>query len=283
MTRIAFLGTGLLGSAFVEAAVERGENVTVWNRTDAKARALEPLGVRVASTPAEAVRGADVVHLVLKDDEVVEDVIALLRAGLEKHAIILDHTTTQPAPTAERSERLNGEGVAYLHCPVFIGPMAARKSEGSILASGRRDLFEAVKDHLERMATRVEFLGERPDLAAVHKLCGNAMIIGITAVVADVMAIATGSGVPATEALRSTEFFNPAGTITGRGGRMARRELTATFELTMARKDVQLMIDTAGDIPLATLRSIAARMDELIAAGHGHEDLSAIGRESVGA
>lgn len=64
---------------------------------------------------------------------------------------------------------------------------------------------------------------------------------------------------------------------------MARRELTATFELTMARKDVQLMIDTAGDIPLATLRSIAARMDELIAAGHGHEDLSAIGRESVGA
>src|SRR5689334_10992720 len=53
MTRIAFLGTGLLGSAFVEAAAKRGEEITVWNRTAAKARALESLGVRVAKSPAE--------------------------------------------------------------------------------------------------------------------------------------------------------------------------------------------------------------------------------------
>src|SRR5438045_3670711 len=100
MTRIAFLGTGLLGSGFVEAAAKRGDDITVWNRTAEKARALEQFGVKVAATPADAVRGAASVHLVLRDDAVVEDVIEQLRPGLGRDAIILDHTTTQPALTA---------------------------------------------------------------------------------------------------------------------------------------------------------------------------------------
>ena len=137
MTTIAFLGTGLLGSAFVEAAVQRGDQVTVWNRTADKARALEAIGARAAATPADAVRGAERVHLVLKDDAVVDAVIAQLRPGLGADAVIVDHTTTQPALTAERSRRLNAAGVRYLHCPVFIGPAAARKAQGTIQASRR--------------------------------------------------------------------------------------------------------------------------------------------------
>ena len=61
-------------------------------------------------------------HLVLKDDETVESVVAEFRAALAPGAIIVDHTTTQPALTAERAVRLNAEGVRYIHCPVFIGP-----------------------------------------------------------------------------------------------------------------------------------------------------------------
>src|SRR5688500_13244054 len=164
MTHIAFLGTGLLGSAFVEAAAKRGDRITVWNRTADKARALEPLGVRVASTPAEAVRGAARVHLVLKDDAVVDDVVAALRPGLGRDAIVVDHTTTQPARTSERARRLAAEGVRYLHCPVFIGPAAAREGKGTILVSGPRPLYDAVHDDLARMAAKVEYVGERPDL-----------------------------------------------------------------------------------------------------------------------
>ena len=111
MTQIAFLGTGLLGSGFIEAAAKRGgDQITVWNRTIDKARSLEQFGVRVAATPADAVRGATRVHLVLKDDAVVEEVIAALRPGLDRRAVIVDHTTTQPALTAARSRRLNAEG-----------------------------------------------------------------------------------------------------------------------------------------------------------------------------
>jgi len=282
MSHIAFLGTGLLGGALAEAAAKRGDHVTAWNRTAEKARALEQFGVRVAKTPADAVRGATLVHLVLKDDAVVDEVIAALRPGLARNAIILDHTTTQPALTASRARRLDGEGVDYLHCPVFIGPAAARASKGTIMVSGPRALFDVVRGDLARMAERLEYLGERPDLAATYKLCGNAFIIGISALVADVLAIAAGSRVAPLDALRVAELFNPAATIAGRGRAMAEANFSPSFELVMARKDVRLMIETAGSHPLTALPAIAARMDALIAEGYGGDDLAVIGKEAVG-
>ena len=281
MTDIAFLGTGLLGSALAEAAARRGDRITVWNRTIEKARALEPSGIRVADTPADAVRGAARVHLVLKDDAVVEEVVAALRPGLAPDTIIVDHTTTQPALTAARAQRLNAEGVRYLHCPVFIGPAAAREGQGTVLASGPQALFDEVKDALARMAQRVEYFGERPDLAAVYKLCGNAFIIGINALVADVLSVAAGAGAAPADALRVVEFFNPAAAISGRGKKMAAGDFTASFELAMARKDVRLMLETAGTHPLGALPSIAERMDALIAEGLGGEDLAVMGKDAV--
>jgi 3-hydroxyisobutyrate dehydrogenase-like beta-hydroxyacid dehydrogenase len=277
MTRIAFLGTGLLGSAFVEAAARRGEHVTVWNRTMEKALALQSLGAHVASTPAEAVRDVESVHLVLKDDDVVEEIVGQLRPGLGRDAIILDHTTTQPARTAERSRRLNSEGVHYLHCPVFIGPAAARAGKGTILVAGPRALYDARETELARMATRVEFVGDRADLAAVYKLCGNAFIIGISALAADVFTIAASAKVAPDEALRILDLFDPGAVIAARGKNIATGNFTPSFELAMARKDVRLMLETAGNAPLAALPGISARMDDLINQGHGDEDLSVLG------
>jgi 3-hydroxyisobutyrate dehydrogenase-like beta-hydroxyacid dehydrogenase len=208
-------------------------------------------------------------------------VIATLRPGLAPNAIIVDHTTTQPGRTAARATRLRAEGVRYLHCPVFMGPAAARVNQGIVLASGAQDLFDAVKGELGRMGTRLEYLGERPDLAAVYKLCGNAYIIGIAALVADVFAVAGGSGVRPTDALRITEFFNPTAIISGRGKNMAAGNFAPSFELTMARKDLRLMIETAGDTEMISLPAIAARMDALIASGHGADDLGVIGQDAV--
>ena len=281
MSTIAFLGTGLLGSALIEAASTRGDTVTVWNRTSAKARRLAAFGVSVADTPANAVRDAVRVHLVLKDDAAVEETIAALRPGLARDAIVIDHSTTQPTLTAERALRLNAEGVRYLHCPVFIGPAAARKSEGSILVSGPHALFDVVRPALERMATKVHYFGERPDLAAVYKLFGNTFIIGVSALVADVFSIAASAGVSPLDSLQVLELVNPFTTIAGRGRNMAAGNYTPSFELAMARKDVRLMMETADPLPLAVLPSIAARMDSLIATGHGDSDLAVLGVAAI--
>jgi 3-hydroxyisobutyrate dehydrogenase len=253
----------------------------VWNRTRSKADALGALGATVADTPADAVRGAERVHLVLKDDEVVEEVVAALRPGLSPAAIICDHTTTQPAFTAERAQRLMAEGVHYLHCPVFIGPAAARLAQGIIMASGPEALFAQVKPALEQQAQKVVYWGERPDLAAAYKLMGNAFIIGLGALVSDVFTLGAGTDVSPADSLKLLEFFNPGTMLQNRGKKMSEGDFAASFELTMARKDLRLMLETAGARPLAALPSIAARMDEVIAQGHGAEDFGVIARDAV--
>ena len=89
------------------------------------------------------------------------------------------------------------------------------------------------------------------------------------------------SHVGPSEALRILEFFNPSAVIAGRGRNMAAGDFSPSFELAMARKDVGLMMETAGGQPLAALPSIAQRMDELIAQGHGDKDLTVIGKDAV--
>ena len=281
MAQIAFLGTGLLGSALAEAAAGRGDQVTAWNRTAAKAEALRAFNITTAATPADAVRGAERVHIVLRDDESVEAVISAAHAGLGPNTIICDHTTTQPKLTAERSARLNASGVRYLHCPVFIGPAAGRLGQGIIMAAGPQAHFDAVQPALAAMAQKLEYFGERPDLAAVYKLFGNAFILGIAATMADVLSIAKGSGVAPDDALKLLDFFNPGNVVAGRGRQMAKGDFTPSFELVMARKDVRLMIESSGSLPLAVLPGIAARMDTLIAEGEGMKDAAVLARDAV--
>lgn len=282
MANIAFLGTGLLGGAFAEAAAGRGDTVTAWNRSADKARALAPFGIRAAATPADAVRGATRVHLVLKDDAVVDAAIAAARPGLAADAILIDHSTTSPPPTAERARRLREEGMKYLHCPVFMGPAAARSAQGLMVAAGPRTIFDRVQADLAAMTGRLEYLGERSDLAAAYKLLGNAMIIGTWAVMADVLTLASGCAVDAEHAVRMFGLLDLNAMVSRRSAKMAEGDFTPSFELTMARKDVRLMLEMLTDRPLAALPQVAARMDELIAAGHGASDASVLAIDAAG-
>ena len=90
----AFLGTGLLGSGFVRAMLKKGEQVQVWNRTAAKAKELEQYGATSFEDVAAAVQGASMVHLALRDDASVNDVLEAASGGLAQGTIIVDHTTT---------------------------------------------------------------------------------------------------------------------------------------------------------------------------------------------
>ena len=281
MAHIAFLGTGLLGSAFAEAAAKRGDTVTAWNRSPAKAQALAQFGVKAAATPADAVRGAARVHLILKNDFVVDEVIAAARAGLGEDAVIIDHSTTLPKLTVERAERLAAAGVKYLHCPVFMGPPAARSAQGSMIVAGPQALFESVKAELALMTGKLNYLGERSDLAAANKLFGNALFIGTWAVLADVLTLAKACDVAPEDAIDLLKSIDMNAVIAGRGTSMAKGDFKPNFELTMARKDVSLMLDTADGLPMATLPGIAARMGQLIEAGHGDRDASVLAIEAV--
>jgi 3-hydroxyisobutyrate dehydrogenase len=139
---IAFFGMGLLGTNFVRALRRRGEAVHVWNRTVAKARALEGAGAKAFESAADAAKGAVRVHLALSDDDAVDQVLEQARAGFGEGLTIVDHTTTSPTGTAARSQRWAARGVAFQHAPVFMGPQNALDGTGIMLASGDRARFD---------------------------------------------------------------------------------------------------------------------------------------------
>ena len=132
MTRVAVLGTGLLGSAFVEGLMKRGgTEVVAWNRTRARAEPLRETGATVANTIADAVSNVDRVHLVLLDDDTVDEAVRQMHGELPSGAVIVDHTTTRPDRTAARMAALDAAGLKYLHAPVMMGPPAARRRRRS--------------------------------------------------------------------------------------------------------------------------------------------------------
>jgi 3-hydroxyisobutyrate dehydrogenase-like beta-hydroxyacid dehydrogenase len=280
MANLTFLGTGLIGGALAEAAALRGDRVTVWNRTRSKAEALAAHGATVAASAAEAVRGAERVHLALPDDAAIDGLLDTCGAALDG-AVLVDHSTASPAGTAARAARLEARGIRFLHAPVFMSPAMCRSAGGLMLAAGPRPLFDQLAAALGKMTGKVQFVGERRDLAAAYKLFGNAMIITITAGLADVYGLAAQLGIPAGEAHAFFAVFNPTGVINFRGANMAKGNYAPSFELAMARKDARLVLEAAAPAQLAVLPAVAARMDELIARGHGHHDLGVLAVDAV--
>ena len=276
MNNVAFLGTGLLGSAMVERMLAQGDSVTVWNRTVSKAQALQSAGAAVAHTAGEAVAAADHVHLALTDDAIVDSILAAVAPRLRRDAIVIDHSTTSPKATSVRVARLGQAGVRFLHAPVFMSPQMCREGKGLIMVSGPSEVFEVVQPALARMTGDVWYLGERSDLASAYKLFGNSMLFAINAGLTDVLAMAKNLGVAGKDAVELFSRFNAALAIPMRGQKMAAGDFSAMFELAMARKDVRLMLESAGDQPLIVLPALAARMDDLIAAGYGKDDFAAI-------
>jgi 3-hydroxyisobutyrate dehydrogenase-like beta-hydroxyacid dehydrogenase len=284
MANIAFLGTGLLGSGFIEGMLSRGDKVTAWNRTLAKAERLEASGAVVATSPAGAVSGADRVHLCLSDDAAVDGVLDAILPALGPNTPIVDHTTVLPGGAQGRYARLNERRVAFLHAPVFMSPQMAKEAKGILMCSAPADRFESLKPVFEKMTGTVMYLGDSPAKAAAFKLFGNAMIITVIGGLADVFALADASGIDLKDALSLFKTFSPAGNLDYRGSKMAEGVFSpAMFEMTMARKDVRLMLETAAGshAPLVVLPAIAQRMDALIAAGHGSDDLGALAVDAV--
>jgi 3-hydroxyisobutyrate dehydrogenase-like beta-hydroxyacid dehydrogenase len=273
---VAFYGAGMLGSGFVKSLCRQGYDVRVWNRTFDKAKALEAVGARAFADAAEAARGAEIVHLCLRDESAVDATLTAALPGIAKSAPIVDHTTVDIASVAPRAERLRDAGYAFLHAPVFMGPPQAEAAQGVMLASGPQSVFDMVQEHLATMTGKVKYLGERVDLAAIYKLMGNAMILAVVGGLADVYTIAQAQGLSLVQAYELFSFYSVEGQITGRGRRMADGEYSPLWTLEMADKDARLMQAAAKGAPLPVVDAVEAAMHERIARKLGDRDLGVL-------
>ncbi len=281
---IAFLGSGLLGSGFIRAMLAKGEQVKIWNRTKEKAEDLAQYGAIVCDSPAEAVKDTARVHVVLKDDKSVDEVLASSEAGLMKGATIIDHTTTSVEGAKERTDKWQKAGYTYQHAPVFMGPANSLASTGYMLVSGNQGVIASILPELEKMTGKVLNYGDEPGKAAGMKLAGNLFLIAITAGLSDTLALTKSLGIPVSDVASLFEEWNPGAVLSGRLKKITDGNFDKpTWELDMARKDAGLMIEEAREngAPLVVIPAVAAEMDRWIADGHGKSDWTVIGKNNI--
>jgi 3-hydroxyisobutyrate dehydrogenase len=281
---VAFLGTGLLGANFVKALLKKGNQVQVWNRTSSKASALEADGARAFADVADAVTGADIIHLTLKDDATVNEVLAAARSGLKPGAIIIDHTTTSSTGAIQRTREWKEQGFTYLHAPVFMGPVNALESTGYMLVSGDQTVVSQLEPVLSQMTGKVLNFGAEEGKAASMKLIGNLFLVTFTAGIADTLSLAKALHIPLDDLSTLFDSWNPGAMLAARLQRVAGGKYDQpSWELNMARKDTQLFMDAAaqGGTTFAIIPAIAAEMDKWIAKGHGNDDWTVIGKDAA--
>ena len=279
---IAFLGTGLLGANFTRALLKRGEKVNVWNRTADKAKALESEGAKAFDDPAEAVKGADRIHLTLSDDHSIEDVLQKASTGFKAGAIIVDHTTTSAPGAAKRSAYWKEKGLHYIHAPVFMGPPQALEGSGTMMVSGDQQVIKQLEPELSKMTGKLWNLGDDPAKAAAIKLLGNLFHIGFVGVLTDMLTLAQSLQVPASELVSLFEILNPGGVAKARLKKIDSNTFNEpSWELAMARKDARLMMEQAGTSgkKLMVIPPIAQKMDVWLDKGHAKNDWTILSQE----
>src|SRR6202012_4682115 len=281
---VAFLGMGLLGGNFVRAMINKGASVQVWNRTAAKATELEKYGGKAFPVAADAVKGAAIIHLALKDDATVDEVLAQASAGFSPGAIIIDHTTTSAAGAVQRTREWKERGFTYVHAPVFMGPQNALESTGYMLISGEQAIISQLEPALSKMTGKLINFGEVVGRAAGMKLIGNLFLVAMTTGIADSLSLANALDIPFSDMTTLFDSWNPGAGMPARLKKMIAGQFEQpSWELSMARKDVGLFMQTAqqAGTKLAVIPAIAVEMDRWIEKGYGNNDWTVIAKDAV--
>src|SRR5687767_1344493 len=119
------LGVGMIGGGMVEAWLDRGRSVAVWNRSVSKTEPLVAKGAIAFPSVREAAEGCRQIHIAVSDDAAVDAILSeLTRApsAIGEGAVVVDHTTTSTHGTAARASAMAAAGVAFAHAPVFMSP-----------------------------------------------------------------------------------------------------------------------------------------------------------------
>jgi 3-hydroxyisobutyrate dehydrogenase-like beta-hydroxyacid dehydrogenase len=281
--KTGFIGLGHMGSVMAKNLVLAGHDVTVFNRTPGKSRALVQLGAREASSIAE-VSQAEVIITMLADDSAVESTVLGpdgLIAHLPSGAIHVSMSTIS-VPLSKRLAQVHAQaGQRYVAATVMGRPDMAAAGELYILAAGEPTAVAACGALFEAMGQKTSNVGLDPSAANLIKLTGNFLQAAVIEALSEAIALIGKAGIDRkeyVEVLTSTIFTSPAYKIFGPLIAAGKYE-PAGFPAPLGFKDIRLALAEAERLrvpmPLASL--LRDRFVRLFAQGGESLDWSAIG------
>ncbi len=280
--KVGFIGLGHMGSAMALNLLKAGHEVTVYNRSAAKARPLASQGARVAGSIAEACRG-DAVMTMLANDEAVASVVEGpegILASLGSGALHICSSTISVCLSQRLAQLHARSAQRYVAAPVFGRPEAAAAAQLTIVAAGEPAALETAQAPLAAIGSKVFVLGDAPEQANLVKLSGNFLLASVIESLGESFALTRKGGVDPQRYLEIlTSLFNaPAYRIYGALIASGRFEPPA-FAAPLGQKDIRLLLAVADRLgvamPVASV--LRDRFLALMAQGGEHLDWSAIG------
>jgi 3-hydroxyisobutyrate dehydrogenase-like beta-hydroxyacid dehydrogenase len=282
--RIGFIGLGNMGAAIAANLLKARHEVTVWNRSSAKARSLVEAGAVLAGTPKEAASGKAAVITMLADDSALDAVLngeAGLIAGLDKGALHVSMSTIAVATADRLTAEHHSRGQRFMCAPVFGRPEAAAAGKLFIVAAGDPADVELADPLFRAAGQRVFCVGRKPSAANLVKLCGNFMILSAIESMAEAMTLAEKGGVPKAqllEVLTGTLFDAPVFHNYGKS-LVDGRFRPAGFAAPLGLKDMRLAGQSAEalHVPMPLLGLLRDHLLQTIAVEGEDIDWSGIG------
>ncbi len=244
--KIAFLGLGVMGFPMAGHLKARGHDVTVYNRSAAKADAwVQKHGGRSAPAPGQAARGMDFVAMCVGNDKDLLEVGTAALDGMHKGAVLIDHTTAS-ADAARRLHAMARErGVDFIDAPVSGGQAGAENGKLTIMCGGEAEAFERARPVMECYGRAVTLMGG-PGAGQLTKMVNQVCIAGLLQGLSEGIAFAEKAGLdPALVIDVISKGAAQSWQMENRGGTMARREFDFGFAVDWMRKDLGICLEEA--------------------------------------
>jgi 3-hydroxyisobutyrate dehydrogenase len=249
MTRLGFIGLGIMGRGMTANLVDAGHQVTVWNRTAAKAEGLD---VRVVENATAVGPESDVVFVCVSDTPDVEEVVfgdyGVIH-GMTEGDILVDHSTISPMVTREFAKQARELGVSWVDAPVSGGSEGAEKGTLAVMAGGPSAAVERARPFMEAFSSSIVHVGEEPGSGQMVKAVNQALVVINQLAASEALMLADSAGLDLNKTLAAVEG-GAAGSwmLSNRGPQMIERDWRPGFTIDLQQKDLRLVLEAADEV-----------------------------------
>ena len=244
--KLAFLGLGVMGYPMAGHLAKAGHDVTVYNRTQAKARQwVEQHGGQSAPSPADAARNAEIVLMCVGNDNDVRAVAKDALAGMAPKAILVDHTTASAEVAREVAGAARARQVAFLDAPVSGGQAGAENGKLTVMVGGEQAVFDRVKDVLALYGRAVTLMGAT-GAGQLTKMVNQICIAGLVQALSEGLDFAQRAGLDPNLVLDViSKGAAQSWQMENRGRTMVEDKFDFGFAVDWMRKDLSICLATA--------------------------------------
>ena len=277
--KLGWIGTGRMGYEMAARLAQGGGDVTVWNRTRAKAEPLTRHGAKIATSLAD-LAACDIVFCMVSTWDDVRQVVAgpkgLLSGKGKLPRMVVECSSISLEGSAELRALLNERGVELLAAPVSGNAKVIKAGKLSFVCSGPKAAYDAALPYLRMIAPAASYVGEG-ELARIVKICHNVFLGVVTQSLAEITVLAQKAGVPRHAFL---EFLNQSvmGSVFTRYKTPAfvKLDFKVTFTPYLLRKDLDLGLDAGRryGVPMPLASITRDTLQTLIGRGMTDEDFA---------